>query len=114
MVKRLGGNFTFIATEKIEEERIQLGYEDLNHKYPFVLNVYESDEKEQRALCLIRSVFRHLLHTAAGHQPHTESFPPFHLPGRKVPVITDEGYIQKIKIIKFHKKNPFKGETKSI
>jgi len=54
MGKRLGENFTFIATEQIEEERIKLGYEDLNNKYSFVLNAYEGDEKEQKALALAK------------------------------------------------------------
>lgn len=43
MVKLLGNNFKFVATEKIPDERIQLGYEDMNDKYEFVIKAYEND-----------------------------------------------------------------------
>ena len=46
MKKRIGNDFTFIATEEISEERLQLGYDDLNHKYNFVLCEYENHQKE--------------------------------------------------------------------
>ena len=41
--------FVFVATEPIEAERLAMGYEDMNSKYPFVVRSYESDEQMQRA-----------------------------------------------------------------
>jgi glycosyltransferase involved in cell wall biosynthesis len=49
---KLGIDYTFVATTPIEEERIKLGYEDMNKKYPFVLRAYESPQSEQKALKL--------------------------------------------------------------
>lgn len=40
-------NFRFVACERIEDERVQMGYEDMNVKYPFVLRAYESEECHQ-------------------------------------------------------------------
>lgn len=37
--------YYFIATEKIPEERILLGYENMNDKYPFVIKAYENQER---------------------------------------------------------------------
>ena len=54
MVKLLGDDFKFIATEKIDEERLQLGYEDLNSKYPFVINAYKGELEDERALRLAK------------------------------------------------------------
>ena len=48
-------NFCFVACEKIHMERTQMGYEDMNRKYPFVLRVYESDENYQKSLQLAES-----------------------------------------------------------
>ncbi len=45
-------DFTFIATERIPEERLQMKYEDMNEKYPFVLRTYENSESEDKALRL--------------------------------------------------------------
>ena len=45
-------DFTFVATEKIPEERIKLGYEDMNKKYDFVLTTYDSEKNYQKALKL--------------------------------------------------------------
>ena len=36
MSKLTGNCFTFVATEKTPQERIDMGYEDMNKKYPFV------------------------------------------------------------------------------
>lgn len=44
MQKRLGNNFKFVATEEIPEERLKLGYDDMNKAYDFVVRAYE-DEK---------------------------------------------------------------------
>lgn len=46
MINKIGlGNFKFIATEKIPEERINLGYEDMNSKYDFVFKYYENSSE---------------------------------------------------------------------
>ena len=50
MYKIYGNDFVFVSTEKINEERISLGYEDMDNKYPFVLKAYESKEKLDEAL----------------------------------------------------------------
>lgn len=42
--ERLGDNFVFVATSSIPEERLNMKYEDMNHKYPFVLCSYESKQ----------------------------------------------------------------------
>jgi len=44
--------FTFVATEQIPQERLDLGYEDMNKKYPFVLTTYDSKENYKKALKL--------------------------------------------------------------
>lgn len=43
MYKILGDNFKYVATDKIPEERINLGYEDMNTKYKFVIRSYENE-----------------------------------------------------------------------
>lgn len=45
--------YTFIALEPIPQERLDMGYEDMNHKYPFVLCAYDSEEKMHQAEKLI-------------------------------------------------------------
>lgn len=45
--------YYFIATEEIPQERINLGYEDMNAKYDFVIETYKSKEKEEEALKII-------------------------------------------------------------
>lgn len=45
MIKILGEDFKFIATEKIPKDRIELGYEDMNEKYNFVIRSYENEEE---------------------------------------------------------------------
>lgn len=44
MKKRLGDNFKFVATEEIPEERLNLGYDDMNKKYDFVVRSYEDED----------------------------------------------------------------------
>ena len=39
-----GVEFLFVACEKIPEDRLKMGYEDMNTKYPFVLRAYEDAE----------------------------------------------------------------------
>ena len=55
MYKIYGDDFVFVSTEKINEERLSLGYEDMDSKYPFVLKSYESKEKLDEALALAKT-----------------------------------------------------------
>lgn len=41
MVRRLGNDFRFIATEPIHAERLAMKYEDMNDKYSFCIKAYE-------------------------------------------------------------------------
>ena len=45
MYKKYGDDFKFVSTEKINEERISLGYKEMDNEYPFILKAYENDEK---------------------------------------------------------------------
>lgn len=49
MWKLTKGNFTFVATEPIPQERLQMGYADMNNAFSFVLRTYESAEAEVTA-----------------------------------------------------------------
>lgn len=49
-----GVDYTFIATTKVPKERLDLGYEDMNKKYDFVLTTYDSKENYKRALNLAK------------------------------------------------------------
>lgn len=44
MQKILHDNFKFVATETIPEERLSLGYDDMNKSYDFVVRSYEDEE----------------------------------------------------------------------
>lgn len=37
--------FVFVACEKIPDNRLSMGYEDMNTKYPFVVRAYEDEQK---------------------------------------------------------------------
>lgn len=50
MVKRYGEDFKFISTIKITEERLKLGYKDMDHDYDFVVRAYDSKEEYDRVL----------------------------------------------------------------
>lgn len=51
-----GVDYTFISREGIPQSRLQLGYEELDHRYPFVLCAYDSPEAQSRAeACLEES-----------------------------------------------------------
>lgn len=50
--EKLGDNFRFVACEKIRQERLDLGFEDLNHKYDFIIRAYESLEQYEFSLDL--------------------------------------------------------------
>ena len=52
MVKRYGDDFKFISTVRIFEERLKLGYKDLDYDYDFVVRAYESEEEYNRVLKL--------------------------------------------------------------
>ena len=52
MVERYGDDFKFISTIKIFEERLKLGYKDLDYDYDFVVRAYESEEEYNRVLKL--------------------------------------------------------------
>ena len=43
MVERLGTGFTFVACERTHQERIKMGYSEMNREHPFVLRAYESE-----------------------------------------------------------------------
>lgn len=46
--KKLGSNFRFVATAPITEERLALGYDDMNSLYDFVVKSYENEEEAYR------------------------------------------------------------------
>lgn len=50
MVKLLGGNFKFVATEQIPQERLDLGYKNLSKSANYCVNAYENQESYQKAL----------------------------------------------------------------
>ena len=49
MQKRLGDDFKFVSTVKIFQWRLDLGFEDLDQKYDFVVRAYESEEEREKA-----------------------------------------------------------------
>lgn len=49
MYKLTNENFTFVATEQIPQERLDMGYADMNEAYPFVLCTYKSKEADRKA-----------------------------------------------------------------
>lgn len=53
MKKKLGNKFTFVATEPIPKERLDLGYHDMNKEYDFVLEEYLNDSTKKEAERLI-------------------------------------------------------------
>lgn len=50
MLKNPEIEYTFIATEPIPEERLKMGYHDMNHGYDFVLCSYDDSESYSKAL----------------------------------------------------------------
>lgn len=52
MYKKYGNDFKFVSTEKINSERLSLGYKDMDNDYTFVLKAYESKEKHEEAMKL--------------------------------------------------------------
>ena len=53
MDRMTGGKFTFVATTPISQERLRLGFCDMNKQYSFVLAAYDSEENEQIAQRLV-------------------------------------------------------------
>ena len=49
MQKRLGNDFKFVSTVKIFQWRLDLGFEDLDKKYDFVVRSYEDEEQYNEA-----------------------------------------------------------------
>ena len=47
--KRLGDDFKFVSNQKIFDWRLNLGFEDLDKKYDFVIRSYESEEELQKS-----------------------------------------------------------------
>ena len=47
--KRLGDDFKFVSNQKIFDWRVNLGFEDLDKKYDFVIRSYESDDEYNKA-----------------------------------------------------------------
>ena len=52
MYSATNGQFTFVATERIPEDRLKFGYSDLDRTHPFVLRTYDGEEAEKEALRL--------------------------------------------------------------
>lgn len=52
MVKKYGDDFKFVSTIKITEERLNLGYKDMDYKYDFIVRAYENEKEYDRALKL--------------------------------------------------------------
>ena len=50
MVEKLGNNFKFVATEKIPQERLDMGYKDLSRSVTYAINSYENEESYKKAL----------------------------------------------------------------
>ena len=50
MVKLIGDNFRFVATEKIPQDRLSMGYKDLSKSTIYALNSYESEDNYNKAL----------------------------------------------------------------
>ena len=45
-------DFVFVATMRIPPFRLELGYEDLNNKYPFIVRAYENNASKVLAIKL--------------------------------------------------------------
>lgn len=52
MYKKTNGEFKFVATQPISEERLAMGFEDQSDRFPFVLKAFENKEKRLEALNL--------------------------------------------------------------
>lgn len=52
MYRLTKGEFVFVATEPIPQDRLNMGYEDMNSAYPFVLRTYDGSEARKKAMRL--------------------------------------------------------------
>jgi len=52
MIERLGEGFRFVATEPIPQDRLDLGFKDMNKDYPFVVTTYSGEEARIEAMRL--------------------------------------------------------------
>ena len=52
MVKKYGENYKFVSTIPITEERLKLGYQNMDNDYDFVVRAYENEETYKYALQL--------------------------------------------------------------
>jgi glycosyltransferase involved in cell wall biosynthesis len=52
MYEKTKGNFRFVATQPISEERLSMGFEDQSDRFPFVVKAYENEGKHLTALQL--------------------------------------------------------------
>lgn len=59
--------FTFVANSQIPEFREKLGYQDMNHQYPFVLRAYETAEAQMQATALARECDVAIIGSAPQH-----------------------------------------------
>ena len=50
MAARTGGHFTYISSRPISQERLDLGYPDLDHSYSFLIPAYDGKEEKARAM----------------------------------------------------------------
>lgn len=54
MIDEIGAdNFRFVALEKIDPERVSLGFEDMNETYPFVVRAYSGGKEKEMAYDLM-------------------------------------------------------------
>jgi len=52
MYEKLGDNFTFVATEKVPQEQLDLGYQDMSRMYSFCINTYDNGIDYNKAMML--------------------------------------------------------------
>lgn len=53
MKKRLGENFTYISTSPITQDRLDMGFENMDEVYDFVLKSYDSSKEAAKARMLL-------------------------------------------------------------
>ncbi len=55
LYKMFGDDYHFVAQYPFNQERLKLGYVDMNKQYPFIVRMYENEQENQRALELAAS-----------------------------------------------------------
>jgi glycosyltransferase involved in cell wall biosynthesis len=53
MYDALGDGYKFVQTEPVNEERLNMGYEDMEGKYPYILCPYKSEEESENTKRLV-------------------------------------------------------------